>query len=70
MTVAIEAPLDAITTVLERHPEVRKLFDNHWLHLFALDDRGRLAWRYAGDAGWIDAFGNARSEANLELAPV
>ncbi len=23
-----------------------------WLHLFALDEDGRMAWRYAGDLKW------------------
>lgn len=68
MSVAIEAPREAITAVLERYPEIRKLFDNHWLHLFALDEMGRLAWRYAGGAGWIDAFNDMRSEADFEPA--
>ncbi|SEP38140.1 hypothetical protein SAMN05444123_1231, partial [Rhodopseudomonas pseudopalustris] len=31
---------------------VRALFDNGWLHLFALDEAGRMAWRYAGDLQW------------------
>jgi uncharacterized protein YbcC (UPF0753/DUF2309 family) len=69
MSVVIEAPCEEITKVLARHPDVRQLFDNRWLHLFALDDTGRLAWRYAGRGGWIDAFEHARCEAALELAP-
>ncbi|TRW14563.1 YbcC family protein [Glacieibacterium frigidum] len=52
LTVCIEAPREAMTGVLERHPQVRALFDNRWLHLFALDDAGRMAWRYAGDLRW------------------
>ncbi len=52
LTVAIEAPREAMTAILERHPAVRALFDNRWLHLFAMDDAGRLAWRYTGDLGW------------------
>ena len=48
----IEAPREAITDVLERHLEVRALFENRWLHLLALDDDGRMAWRYAGDLTW------------------
>lgn len=52
LSVLIEAPSNAITNILERHPSVRALFDNRWLHLFALDDDGRMAWRYAGDLAW------------------
>ena len=57
LSVLIEAPREAIADVLERHPEVRALFDNRWLHLFALDDQGRRTWRYAGDLGWEAATG-------------
>lgn len=52
LSVLIEAPHEAISTILDRYPEVRALFDNRWLHLFALDDDGRMNWRYVGDGGW------------------
>jgi len=51
LTVMIEAPKEAITDVLERHPEVGALFDNGWLHLFALDD-GRVTGRYRPGGEW------------------
>jgi uncharacterized protein len=51
-SVCIEAPREAMTAVLEGHEQVRALFDNRWLHLFALDEAGRMAWRYAGDLRW------------------
>ncbi len=52
LTVCVEAPQEAISAILARHPGVRALFDNRWLHLFALDAEGRMAWRYAGDLQW------------------
>jgi len=52
LSVCIEAPRDAIAEVLKRHDGVRALFDNRWLHLFALDETGQMAWRYAGDLKW------------------
>ncbi|TVM08168.1 MAG: DUF2309 domain-containing protein [Halomonas sp.] len=52
LSVCIEAPKDAITQILEQHANVRALFDNRWLHLFALDEKGHMAWRYAGDLAW------------------
>jgi uncharacterized protein YbcC (UPF0753/DUF2309 family) len=60
LTVCIEAPRQAMSAILERHPDVRALFDNRWLHLFALDDEGHMAWRYAGDLRW-----EAEEEATL-----
>lgn len=52
LSVCVEAPREAMAGVLQRHPGVRALFDNGWLHLFALDDRGQMAWRYDGDLQW------------------
>jgi len=52
LSVCIEAPIEAITDVLARHPGVRALFDNGWLKLFALDARGCMAQRYAGTLRW------------------
>jgi uncharacterized protein YbcC (UPF0753/DUF2309 family) len=52
LSVCIEAPHEAMTDVLQRHQHVRDLCDNRWLHLFALDDAGQMAWRYAGGLQW------------------
>ena len=52
LSVCIEAPREAMSEILGRNPNVRALFDNGWLHLFALDEVGRMAWRYAGDLQW------------------
>ena len=68
MSVCIEAPREAMTDILARHPAVRALFDNHWLHLFALDDAGRMAWRYSGDLDWEPVFGEERTTAVPEIA--
>jgi hypothetical protein len=53
LSVLIEAPTEAITAVLERHPQVRALFDNSWLHLFALAE-GRMAARYQSGLTWAN----------------
>jgi uncharacterized protein YbcC (UPF0753/DUF2309 family) len=58
LAVCIEAPCAAVGEILRRHGEVRALFDHGWLHLFALDEAGRMAWRYAGDLRWA-ALGEA-----------
>lgn len=62
LSVLIEAPREAITAILERHPEVRALFDNRWLHLFGLDEAGRMAWRYADDLSWSKTSCHAHAE--------
>ena len=56
LSVVIEAPKDAINDVLSKHPGVRALFDNKWLHLFTLGDAG-LAARYVRNLEWRDSSG-------------
>ncbi|WP_318530259.1 DUF2309 domain-containing protein [Rhizobium sp. TRM95796] len=67
LTVALEAPKEAISEILQRHPNVRALFDNGWLSLFTLDDRGQMAWRYDENRTWVEfspvAAGTARVRA-------
>jgi hypothetical protein len=52
LTVCVAAPAEAVTDILARHPDLRALFDNGWLHLMLLDDAGRIAARYRGDLTW------------------
>ena len=52
LSVCIEAPREAMSEILGRHDGVRALFDNRWLHLFAMDEEGRIAFRYTGDLTW------------------
>ena len=54
LSVCIEAPREAMTDILRRHDGVRALFDKRWLHLFALDENGQMAWRYAGGLKWSE----------------
>ena len=54
LSVMIEAPRGAIIDILERHDGVRDLFDNGWLHLFALED-GKIDARYRPGLTWADA---------------
>jgi uncharacterized protein YbcC (UPF0753/DUF2309 family) len=54
LSVLIEAPEAAIDGVLARHPGVRDLVDNGWVHLFRINEDGALR-RRAGALGWRDA---------------
>jgi uncharacterized protein YbcC (UPF0753/DUF2309 family) len=53
LSVMVEAPREAIIEVLRKHPGVADLFDNGWLHLFALKD-GRVDARYRPGLAWAD----------------
>lgn len=68
LTVAVEAPKEAISEVLRRHENVRNLFDNGWLYLYALDDNGQMAWRYDRNLNWADAKTENASAPNQKKA--
>ena len=69
LSVCIEAPRDAMTDILRRRDGVRALFDNRWLYLFALDDIGCMAWRYAGDLQWVPVGSPETAVTPLMLVP-
>lgn len=52
LQVVIEAPMDAVNRILEKHESVRNLCDNGWLFLSLMDGEGRIAHRYAGNLTW------------------
>ncbi len=52
LTVVIEAPTEAINTILKKHQSIADLFDNKWIYLMALDDEGKISQRYKQDLVW------------------
>ncbi len=54
LNVFIAAPIEAMNAVIAKHQDVRKLVDNQWLHLFALDESGRVSHRYLGALAWSE----------------
>ena len=55
LNAVIEAPVEAISAILDKHEAVRELIDNGWMHLYALLDEGRSIRRYRPGHGWSDA---------------
>ena len=58
----LEAPTEAIERVLDAHPHVRELVDNGWIHLFALEQEGRVIRRYRAREGWVEQSPAAAAE--------
>jgi uncharacterized protein YbcC (UPF0753/DUF2309 family) len=58
----LEAPTEAIERVLDAHPHVRELADNGWIHLFALEQKGRVIRRYRPGEGWVEQSPAAAAE--------
>ena len=52
LQVVIEAPIDAMNTILEKHQAIRDLCDNGWIYLMAMDEDGKVSHRYTGDLNW------------------
>ncbi|GAA5144126.1 DUF2309 domain-containing protein [Prosthecobacter algae] len=52
LSVFIEAPRANIEHVLAKHENVRQLVDHGWLHLYALEDEGRMISRRDQNGDW------------------
>jgi uncharacterized protein YbcC (UPF0753/DUF2309 family) len=52
LSVIIEAPEDAMEAVLAKHPLVRDLVRNGWLHLFSLSGEGGALRRFHAPGDW------------------
>ncbi|SEJ14394.1 hypothetical protein SAMN05192553_102607 [Cyclobacterium xiamenense] len=52
LNVVIEAPIEAMNAILEKHRAVRDLCDNTWIFLLALDAGGKVTHRYRGNLQW------------------
>jgi hypothetical protein len=63
LNVFIEAPRDAIDTVIAKHAAVRDLVDNGWLHLWRIVEDGRGIERYLGGLRWAEAVGGPKALA-------
>lgn len=52
LQVIIEAPIDAVNKILEKHPSVKDLCDNGWIYLMVMDEEGMISHRYSGGLYW------------------
>jgi uncharacterized protein YbcC (UPF0753/DUF2309 family) len=48
----IEAPTGRISSLIERHEILQKLFHNGWINLLALDPETHVFHRYNTDSIW------------------
>ena len=52
LSVFVEAPRERIDAVISKHESVRQLFDNSWLHLFAIENDGRSVAQRKPNGKW------------------
>ncbi|MGB8703604.1 MAG: DUF2309 domain-containing protein, partial [Gillisia sp.] len=52
LNVVIEAPIEAMNSILEKNSSVKDLCDNEWLYLMAMDEQGKISHRYTGNLRW------------------
>jgi uncharacterized protein YbcC (UPF0753/DUF2309 family) len=52
LNVIIEAPVDEMSRILQKHASIKQLCDNEWIYLFAMNDQGKVAYKYIGNLEW------------------
>lgn len=54
LNVIIEAPIEAMDDIIEKHEGVSQLVKNEWIYLFAMNDQGKVAYKYTPDYKWVE----------------
>jgi hypothetical protein len=52
LKVVIEAPIDAMNAILDKHSNVKELCDNGWIQLMAMNDKGEISLQYKENLNW------------------
>lgn len=52
LNVIIEAPVDEMSKILKKHDSIRELCDNNWIYLFAINEEGKVTYKYVGNLEW------------------
>ena len=65
LNVVIEAPVDAINNILDKHQNVKQLCDNNWIFLMLMDADGNISHTYEKDLEWNAIKVNESKEAQL-----
>jgi uncharacterized protein len=52
LNVIIDAPIEAINSIIAKHEMLKNLFDNDWIFLLGIDKNGELNSRYKKDLKW------------------
>jgi uncharacterized protein YbcC (UPF0753/DUF2309 family) len=68
LQVVIEAPIEAMNAIIEKHEHVRHLVDHGYIHLLQMNDQGRIAYRYDSDLRWVAVTGEAQPPVLAEAA--
>lgn len=69
LNVYINAPKNAINTIVQKHAMIKDLVENHWLFLFQWDGESKTIWRY-NNGGWeiINTNASELSNQNRQFA--
>lgn len=52
LNVVIEAPIEAINSILSKNPSIKDLCDHSWITLLHLDEKGKIKHRYIHNLHW------------------
>jgi len=52
LNVMIAAPLSAINNILVKHENIKQLVENEWIFLFAIDEQGKVKYKYDNNLEW------------------
>ena len=70
LNVVIDAPQEAINSILQKHSMLQDLFDHQWLKLFRMNEAGQVVDEYQGKMQWQSIEAISIQEQNEKLVTV
>ena len=52
LNVVIEAPMEAVSKIIQKHSNLTELCDNKWISVMILNNNGNISHRYTGNNNW------------------
>lgn len=66
LNVIIDAPIEAINSVLQHNENIKQLCDNSWISLLRLDTEGKISHRYSKNLHWEELEKTSTNKNNLQ----
>jgi uncharacterized protein YbcC (UPF0753/DUF2309 family) len=70
LNVIIEAPMDEITKIVQKHEMLKNLCDNEWITLLLLNEDGNIDQKYVGNGAWENITASSKIITKKKLVTV
>lgn len=64
LKVVIEAPVKAVENIINKHSDLQKLCNNHWISIMIMNSKGQITHLYKGKNNWEELVNSSKELVN------